>query len=394
MRGDFPTQVDAIVVGAGAFGCELALELDRHGYSVLLAEREDQPLKRASYHNQARVHQGYHYPRSMLTAMRSRINFSRFSADYGDCIDHSRKAYYAIARTFSKVNARQFRLFAKTIGADIRPAPRHIRELFHPRLIEDVYEVLEPAFDAVQLRSRICAKLTKAGIPVRTNVEVLSAIETAGGLAVQVRHRTDVEDPQVVRTGLLLNCTYAGLNRLLDRSGLDPYTLKHELAEMPLVELPEPLARLCITVMDGPFFSLMPFPARPGLHTLSHVRYTPHVTWWETADESPRADARERHPATVPETRPSNFRYMIADASRYVPALRLARQHDSLWEIKTLLPRSEVDDSRPILFSPNAKCERVISILGGKIDNFYDARERLIEQLAPSQATPRVKHEA
>ena len=33
-----------------------------------------------------------------------------------------------------------------------------------------------------------------------------------------------------------------------------------------------------VTIMDGPFMSSIPFPQR-NLHSLTHVRYTPHFTW-------------------------------------------------------------------------------------------------------------------
>ena len=44
------------------------------------------------------------------------------------------------------------------------------------------------------------------------------------------------------------------------------------------MEVPEPLREMALTVMCGPFFSLVPYPSR-GLHSFSHVRYTPHYQW-------------------------------------------------------------------------------------------------------------------
>lgn len=38
---------------------------------VLVLECDKTPFRRATYINQARVHQGYHYPRSISTAMKS-----------------------------------------------------------------------------------------------------------------------------------------------------------------------------------------------------------------------------------------------------------------------------------------------------------------------------------
>ena len=44
---------------------------------------------------------------------------------------------------------------------------------------------------------------------------------------------------------------------------------------------------------------------------------------------------------------------MVKDSSRYIPCLKGAIKLESMWEIKTVLPLSEVNDSRPILFLKN-----------------------------------------
>lgn len=377
---ELPSHVDALVVGAGVFGCALAVQLAEQGLSVLLVEREDVPLRRASFNNQARVHQGYHYPRSMLTAMRSRINFARFVADYGDCVDQSRPAYYAVARSFSKVNAYQFLRFCQSIGAPARPAIGPVKALFHRKLVEEVYHVDEPVFNADRLRERLLVEIAHRGVKLVNRFEVCRLRREPDGLCASVRAVDDKASVQQVLARLVLNCTYSGLNEVLRESELETYTLRHELTEMALVSLPDPLARLCITVMDGPFFSLMPFPARSPLHTFSHVRYTPHCTWWERGPQVQSLPDSSAWPQWI-RNRPSNFRYMQADAVRYIPSLAEARHHDSIWEIKTLLPRSEIDDSRPILFASNSSNASVISVLGGKVDNLYDARDKLREHL-------------
>lgn len=375
--------VDAVVVGAGVFGCALAIQLREQGRSVLLLERGKEPLERASFNNQARVHQGYHYPRSMLTAMRSRINFKRFVADYGDCVDQSRPAYYAVARAFSKVNAYQFQRFCRCIGAVARPAPKQIKALFHRKLIEDVFHVEEPVFNANRLRTRLLEEISQTRAELRTSVEALQICREPNGLRVSLRDTDSSGFEENISTDIVLNCTYSSLNEVLRRSHLDTYQLKHELTEMALVSLPKPLSDVCITVMDGPFFSLMPFPPRGQLHTLSHVRYTPHYAWWERGPGDSALPRGETWPDMALERR-SNFRFMRADAARYIPSLAEAEYHDSIWEIKTLLPRSEVDDSRPILFASNRQHESVVSVLGGKVDNLYDARDRLREHLDAS----------
>src|SRR3990172_9369595 len=104
---------DALIIGGGFFGCSVAVYLKSFLARVMVVEQEGDLLQRASYNNQARVHQGYHYPRSLLTAIRSRVNFGRFIEEYPECVDSTFSKYYAIARQFSHVTASQFRVFCE-----------------------------------------------------------------------------------------------------------------------------------------------------------------------------------------------------------------------------------------------------------------------------------------
>src|SRR5215471_10731790 len=98
---------DAIIVGGGIYGCFIALRLAQNR-KVMLIEREPRLLTRASYHNQARVHGGYHYPRSLLTALRSRVNAPRFVNEFKSAIHADFEHYYAISRRRSNVTSDQF----------------------------------------------------------------------------------------------------------------------------------------------------------------------------------------------------------------------------------------------------------------------------------------------
>ena len=73
----------------------------------------------------------------------------------------------------------------------------------------------------------------------------------------------------------------------------------------------------------------------------------------------------------------THFTSMKLDASRYLPSLQGCQYRDSLWEVKTLLPASEIDDSRPILFKTNYGMNNFHCIMGGKIDNVYDVVEAI-----------------
>ena len=72
---------DKIILGAGLYGLYAAHKCGQKGQRVLVLERDPAPFMRATYINQARVHQGYHYPRSYSTAIKSAKYFDRFCED-------------------------------------------------------------------------------------------------------------------------------------------------------------------------------------------------------------------------------------------------------------------------------------------------------------------------
>jgi glycine/D-amino acid oxidase-like deaminating enzyme len=347
---------DALVIGGGFYGCETALELVRLGFEkVVLVEREPGLLRRASFVNQARIHNGYHYPRAYATAMRSRKNFETFVDEYSHAVMHDLEKYYAIAKG-SRVTADQYQAFCDQIGAFCRPAPRDVEILFEPGTIERVFLVRELAFDAVKIERRLSEQLLAANVELR--LEQSARIVGLTDQAVEIKVSGRLE-----RAPWVFNCTYAELETV----GVSIRTrIKKELAEMILIRPPPQLKGRGVTVMDGPFFSTMPFPAS-GLHSLSHVRYTPHE-----ASENPEGSA----------VRPvkSNGIAMLRDAARFMSCLSRAQIETSIFEIKAVLLKTENDDARPILMEKSAENERLLSILGSKIDNIYEVREYLRTQ--------------
>ena len=358
---------DVVIIGGGFYGCRLALEMRAHFKNIVIVEKENDILTRASYINQARIHKGYHYPRSFVTAVRSRINFPIFNSDFRKAVVKDFEKIYAIARNGSKVNAKQFLKFCKRIEAPIKPAPESIKRLFNKKLIEEVFCVQEYAFDANVLRNTLKTRLNKFKISLKMNtcVEKISA-DNKGNLIIHLKDKKDLVGKYV------FNCTYSQINSILKASKIPLVPLKHEVTEMALVKIPDHLEKLGITIMDGPFFSTMPFPARK-LHSLSHVRYTPHTSWLDTENYRIPYDYLKNLKIK------SNFPYMIRGAQRYIPTLAEAKYVDSLYEIKTLLPRNEVDDGRPILFRKDYGFKNFFVILGGKIDNIYDVIQTLEE---------------
>lgn len=366
------TDQDAIVIGGGFYGSVIAAYLARQRglKRILLIEREPALLRRASANNQARVHNGYHYPRSFTTAYRSRVNLPRFVRQWPDAVKQDFVKLYAIARHNSKVTARQFERFCREIGATLQPAAPTLRALFEPHLIEDVFLVEEYAFDATRLANWAERELQDCGVQILYETQV-SGIFKGANSTLRVASETTGMARELLSCRYAFNCTYSGLNQLAgDFPGVRS-ELKQEIVEIALMQLPSSLQGLGITVMDGPFFSVMPFPSR-GLHSLSHVRYTPHLHWNDQRGMDPYRKLGQYE-------RTSRVDRMLRDVGRYIPSMLDARHVDSLFEVKTVLLKNEGDDGRPILFERHSELPGCYSVLGGKIDNIYDVLDRLDE---------------
>ena len=304
-------------------------------------------MRRASFVNQARVHNGYHYPRSLATAVSSHNHFPRFCAEHAAAIRPAMQMVYAIARG-SRVSPAQFERFCTRIDAECREDPYMLRELFDAGCVDAAYVVREVAFDADAIAADLLRRLLCADIEL--------GLGQAARVA-RIGHNTvDIETSSgLVQAGILVNCTYAEL----DRIGIPVRSqLKRELVEIGLVRPPSRLRNLGITVMDGPFFSVMPFPAL-SCHSLTHVRYTPHAAWKDAED-------------TLKGPSASRLAFMQRDAARYMPCMAQAERLGSMFEVKTVLRRDEETDARPILFEFSGDTPHVVSILGAKMDSIYD----------------------
>jgi glycine/D-amino acid oxidase-like deaminating enzyme len=347
---------DAVIIGGGFFGCHIALALKDLGFGrVCLIEREPGLMRRASFVNQARVHSGYHYPRSLPTAISSRRSFSRFVQEYSFAVVPQVSMIYGIARN-SRVSPSQFARFCEEIGAPCHENRRLLESMFDSALMEACFNVEEIAFNTSQIAEHLAMRLEQAKVDCRFGSE--AQVEGWNDRSVRVR-----TPDGSLEASYVFNCTYAHLDDVGVRIR---NSIKKELAEIALINPPDQLQGRAVTVMDGPFFSSMPFPAL-GCYSLTHVRYTPHTSWTEPGE-------RPLTPAA------SRYEVMVRDAARYMPCMQHAQYQGSLYELKAILMKSEGSDSRPIVFEQSLDSERVYSILGSKIDNVYDILEILGRQ--------------
>lgn len=337
-----------LVVGGGIYGCYVAENLAKKGYAVTLSEKDGDLFTRASAKNQARIHGGYHYPRSFKTAIRSRVGLQKFLEKFPDSVDRNFKMVYAIAKN-SKVSANQFKVFCKKIEAPCVENDEILSQ-FNSKFIQATFTTEEFAFDYRFLKDRAKRKLHELGVNVTLDTQIKNFKPYRNGF--EVCYQTAVTEQQTHFDQIFL-AAYAGNNELIEASGLPELVVQKEWAEVCLIEVPAHLKKLGITVIDGSFFSFMPFPSEQ-MHSLTHVRFTP------------------RKFVNNEQLLNSQFSLMIKDASRYFPEVMNFTHRKSLFEMKVVLPRENGNDSRPILYLRDYHWPGLHVVMGGKIDNIFE----------------------
>jgi len=367
---------DKIIIGAGLYGLYAAHFCAKRGERVLVLEREPEAFMRATYINQARVHMGYHYPRSLTTARRSAKYFQRFCRDFSFSINGEFEQIYATSAKFSWTNASQFVSFCKNAGIPCREISPDT--YFNSGMCNGAFITKEYTYDAKILRDYfLTALINFSNVKILYNFE-LTYIENSGG-NISIYDR----DKNVYKTSFLLNATYASTNQILKMLDLNPFPIKYELCEIILCNVNDTLKHLGFTVMDGPFFSIMPF-GKSGYHSLTSVTFTPHATSYERvpifkcqegiATCSYRSLGNCNNCPNKPKTA---WTFMSSLARKYVRKEFGFSYVRSLFSMKPILKASEIDDSRPTVIKKDLDSPTFISVLSGKINTVYDLEDIL-----------------
>lgn len=375
---------DKLIIGAGLYGLYAALYCAKRGQRVTVLEREKEPFSRATYVNQARVHMGYHYPRSLSTAMKSAGYFRRFLEDYSFCVHREFRQIYGTSSRFSWTDALEFRKFCRDAGIPCDPLP--VEHYFNEGSCDGAFLTEEYTYDAHILRDYLLTELEKyPGAELLCERDIRRIVKREDRYEIYALHEGREECHEAP---FVLNSTYASVNQVLDRiEGVkaELFSIKYELCEIILCRADKALKDIGLTVMDGPFFSIMPF-GKTGLHSLTSVTFTPHKTSCAAMPDFPCSQMEGACQdgwlgnCNLCDNKPvSSWEYMSALARKYVrPEYEFAYE-ESLYSMKPVLKASEIDDSRPTVIRYVTKKPVFLSVLSGKINTVYDLDEFLDE---------------
>jgi FAD dependent oxidoreductase len=368
---------DKIIIGAGIYGMYAAKRtLEKNpNEKVLILEVENTYFNRGSYINQARLHNGYHYPRSYSTASKSAKYFDRFYNDFKEGINDNFKKVYAVAADYSWANGEQFKKFCDNLNLLCDEIPKE--NFFNPHTIDKAFLTKEYSFDAKKIGDKLYRELRALGCNFKFEAKITSIKKEKDIFIVQL------EDGSEYFTPFILNATYAGINKIHDLLGFEYLPIKYEFCEVILCEVSDNIKNVGLTVMDGPFFSVMPF-GLTGYHSITTVSRTPHFTSYDhlppydcSGDEKLHTKEHKKgciHCGIYPETA---FQEMVQTAKKYLSEDIEIKYVKSLFTIKPILVASEIDDSRPTIIRQYSENPDFYTVFSGKINTMYDLDEIL-----------------
>lgn len=271
------TRPRVAIIGAGIFGVNLALETAEFS-DVTLFEQQADVMLEGAFVNQFRHHMGYHYPRSPETVIDIQESAKVFDERFYEALVTSTPTYYGVAKEGSQVTGEEFLLFCDHHGLPYtieRPPFGYINET----LLSLVIKVPEPSYHYERLKE-IVLRLLKGKsdhIDIKFNSKVIDCKIQPDGSKLLTWQESNGEKKSA-EFDFVVNSTYARMNDFATWLSLPVYPVRIDLAEVLILSLPGPL--LSLTIMDGPFATIMPT-GNPNEYTLYHAaasildRYTP-----------------------------------------------------------------------------------------------------------------------
>ena len=370
-----------IIVGGGIFGLYSAAELSKKGYDVKLFEQGMELGSGATKVNQARLHLGYHYPRSNKTALQCIKGFDKFIQRFPESINKDFNQYYAIAKDNSKVDSVQYINFCSSLGLPFQKVNLD-KSILNPDSVQLNILAKEYSFDWRKIVDKLTKEVLENGGKIYLGHKLIKADRTTRSIIFETPHGLRDFFYEIV-----INATYSNLNGINKIFGTKEIPMEYELCEMAIVKVPEKFKKIGITIMDGDFTSIMPF-GLSGYHSISNVRRTPHE---RSLKGMPEFSCNKENTICSKENlniclncpfKPKSwFDSMSYFAKKYLPWIDNVKYIESLFAVKAIPSNVDQTDERPSSVIEDVDLKGYYSIFSGKVDTVIDIVEDLIERI-------------
>lgn len=325
------------VLGGGWYGCHIAAELIKAGHAVELHEIAGHLFAGASGANPARLHLGFHYPRSRLTRAMCQESHARFMREYGHLTRTIPTNVYAVAADDSLVD---FGTYRQVLKGEVEFVELERPEELGLRNVEGAVLTGE---------RHIVIRLARAFYEEK--------------LAGAVRYGMPPQAIDEREFDWTIDCTFCAR----DGQRIDRY----EPCVTGILKSAHHWDR-AVTIMDGPFPSVYPWDEDAGLSSLTSARFTP-LERCATHEEAARVLA-----TVTPRDLRKRVHEMWIQLCHYWPGAGVAYD---LADMRVGIRAMPLSGAAARLVDVIETGPRTLRIRAGKIDAIFHAADQILETI-------------
>ena len=351
-----------IVIGAGIHGLSTGIELAKAGYNITIIDKNLEIFQGTSGATHNRAHLGYHYPRSISTAQECIDGLQNFEEKYPESIVNQFESYYMIEKS-GNVSLKEYEKFCNNINIPFNldwPPEKFLNR----KLIEGGTITLEPIFDINKLKKILLDKVKKLNINLILSTKVESFSKYAGKYSLKCQKNN--KSILFIDIDYIINATYAYSNNILKILDLEEDFKKYKIQYTEVIVVKSEVPLPSITIMDGPFVSIMKYAGTENLYLLYDVK---NSTLYEEKNYFVRDIELN-----------SNFEKIINHFSKYFPFAKELEYVES-WRGHRPIPIEITDDARNTQILIHKKYPGIYSIQEGKFISATLIADQIVEMI-------------
>lgn len=337
------SQRKVAVIGAGWFGCHVALELKLRGVEVAVFEATDAIFAMASGKNQFRLHQGFHHARSKNTRMQAKFGFDRFVNYYPEFSSiPNGENYYFVPFLSSLIDFETYLDIMKSSG-------------LHFKQVDGLQIPIKGIEGAIAVEERVIK--TQSAINYFSNM-----------LKENLFFKTEINEIKYLSSGCKIQNKH--FDWVIDA------TWSHRVNKKEILYEPTLLLYIdgkgfqdALTLVDGNLWSLYPT-EKVGIMTLSHVNLTPLGRYWSSKQALLRINSISQ-------------KELVEQSNKML--YEVAKNFPQIMDMKVvgyqLSVKSKKRDASESRFANVSVDGREINIFSGKIDAIFDVADQILSTI-------------
>ncbi|MEZ8772793.1 MULTISPECIES: FAD-dependent oxidoreductase [Vibrio] len=339
--------MNVAIIGAGWYGCHIAMSLIQSGCDVTVFEKSDSTISGASKRNQNRLHLGFHYPRDSVTRAQSKEGFDWFIEHYPHLVSEVENNFYAVSDKNSYIDSETYKIIMEGSGLNFQTLDKNsVKEI----KIKNVGELFKCEEKVIRndLASKYFNDMLSKHIKFNTFVDLNNEL---------------VFEALKEKYDYIIDCTWGRAKKISTINYFfEPciyFYYKSKINDM-----------LALTIMDGQHYSLYPY--FDDIYTLTSVQHTPIGQYQDVNEALMSLSAAKQDNVFVKQKRAvfeTEFSNIVEDF------LENFEYFDVEFSMKTKVVSST--DFRGCIVEQD---KQLISVFSGKIDTLQIA-ERAIHSI-------------